>query len=274
MIKKIFKTFIIFNICIAITIPSNAAVSVSDGSAFVSKAEFAADLNNLSNRMAQLENSLDAKIDSLVSSYLTRNGIWNGAKQNMVNPTGVSIRYGFTRGTSYTASVTVNICQPEPLFYHNRAGNYVIATTPANGTTDLIQTVDKSGLLVLNTSLSNHQMGDNRCYCMSVNRSVGRFASDHFRFIYNINLIFKVAGTEASRLSASFISGAAGIYLDVPPIETGSIAFFVEKGDKVQVTTDTTLMTDAGTDYACTIAWMSSGGVATYDYNFLNATVY
>ena len=36
----------------------------------VMKAEFAADLNNLSNRMAQLENSLDAKIDSLVSSYL------------------------------------------------------------------------------------------------------------------------------------------------------------------------------------------------------------
>ena len=47
------------------------------------KAEFAADLNNLSNRMAQLENSLDAKIDSLVSSYLTRNGIWNGAKQTV-----------------------------------------------------------------------------------------------------------------------------------------------------------------------------------------------
>ena len=33
--------------------------------------------------MAQLENSLDAKIDSLVSSYLTRNGIWNGAGQTM-----------------------------------------------------------------------------------------------------------------------------------------------------------------------------------------------
>ena len=64
-------------------INSIAAISVSDGSAFVTKAEFAADLNNLSNRMSSLENSLDAKIDSLVSSYLSRNGIWNGEKQEV-----------------------------------------------------------------------------------------------------------------------------------------------------------------------------------------------
>ena len=83
MLKKIFKTILVLSICVGISLPTNAAVSVSDGSAFVTKAEFAADLNNLSNRMAQLENSLDAKIDSLVSSYLTRNGIWNGAGQTM-----------------------------------------------------------------------------------------------------------------------------------------------------------------------------------------------
>ena len=83
MINKVFKTILVLTICLGLTIPTNAAVSVSDGSAFVTKAEFAADLNNLSNRMAQLENSLDAKIDSLVSSYLTRNGIWNGAKQDV-----------------------------------------------------------------------------------------------------------------------------------------------------------------------------------------------
>ena len=83
MIKRIFKTILILTICLGITLPTNAAVSVSDGSAFVTKAEFSADVNNLSNRMAQLENSLDAKIDSLVSSYLTRNGIWNGAIQDL-----------------------------------------------------------------------------------------------------------------------------------------------------------------------------------------------
>ena len=85
MINRIFKTILVLSICIGISLPTNAAVSVSDGSAFVTKAEFAADLNNLSNRMAQLENSLDAKIDSLVSSYLTRNGIWNGAKQDIAD---------------------------------------------------------------------------------------------------------------------------------------------------------------------------------------------
>ena len=88
MLKKMFKTILVLSLCIGVVLPTNAAVSVSDGSAFVTKAEFAADLNNLSNRMAQLENSLDAKIDSLVSSYLTRNGIWNGAR--------VDINYGIT----------------------------------------------------------------------------------------------------------------------------------------------------------------------------------
>ena len=87
MINRLFKTIFILAICFCISIQTNAAVSVSDGSAFVTKTEFDSDLNNLSNRMAQLENSLDAKIDSLVSSYLTRNGIWNGAKQTTQNYT-------------------------------------------------------------------------------------------------------------------------------------------------------------------------------------------
>ena len=83
MLRKMFKTILVLSLCLGVALPANAAVSVSDGSAFVTKAEFSADLNNLSNRMAQLENSLDAKIDSLVSSYLTRNGIWNGANQTL-----------------------------------------------------------------------------------------------------------------------------------------------------------------------------------------------
>ena len=83
---KIVKFFVVFNLILSISlINSVAAISVSDGSAFVTKAEFAADLNNLSNRMSTLENSLDAKIDSLVSSYLSRNGIWNGEKQEILS---------------------------------------------------------------------------------------------------------------------------------------------------------------------------------------------
>ena len=80
MIKRIFKTMLIFSLCLSFLLKTNAAVSVSDGSAFLTKSELQSSLNNISNRMAQLENSLDAKIDSLVSSYLTRNGIWNGKK--------------------------------------------------------------------------------------------------------------------------------------------------------------------------------------------------
>ncbi len=79
---KILKLFVCLLLILSTSLVNSlAAISVSDGSAFVTKAEFAADLNNLSNRMSSLENSLDAKIDSLVSSYLSRNGIWNGEKQ-------------------------------------------------------------------------------------------------------------------------------------------------------------------------------------------------
>ena len=53
MFKRIFKSILIINICLS-NIISQGAISVSDGSAFVTKAEFSADLNNLSNRMAQL----------------------------------------------------------------------------------------------------------------------------------------------------------------------------------------------------------------------------
>ena len=83
MIIRKSKTILILYLCIAISFTSNAAVSVSDGSAFITSAEFSSDINNLENRLAYLENSMDAKIDSMVSSYLTRNGIWNGAKQEL-----------------------------------------------------------------------------------------------------------------------------------------------------------------------------------------------
>ena len=80
-ILKLSKKIILFMLIIVFPIQSFAAVSVSDGSAFVSKSEFSASLNNMSNRISIIENTLDAKIDSLVSSYLSRNGIWNADKQ-------------------------------------------------------------------------------------------------------------------------------------------------------------------------------------------------
>ena len=86
-IIELSKKILLFALIIVFPINSFAAVSVSDGSAFVSKSEFSSTINNISNRMAIMENTLDAKIDSLVSSYLSRNGIWNGDKQTLKNTT-------------------------------------------------------------------------------------------------------------------------------------------------------------------------------------------
>ena len=112
MLKKLFLILLI----LGIILPSYAGVSVSDGSNFVSKSEFSSNLSSLSNRMSILENSLDAKIDSLVSAYLNKNGIWNGEKQellyyksgstnysSLVNPTGEFPYYnGVTAGPKFT----------------------------------------------------------------------------------------------------------------------------------------------------------------------------
>ena len=35
MLNRIFKTILVLSICVGVTLPTNAAVSVSDGSAFV-----------------------------------------------------------------------------------------------------------------------------------------------------------------------------------------------------------------------------------------------
>ena len=119
-----FKRFFACALILFITFPTTAAVSVSDGSAFVSKAEFAANLNNLNSRMSNLENSLDAKIDSPVSSYLSRNGIWNGEKQTL---------------TSYEVSFSAdeNVFVPD-LGYKESSTNNLVAN------------ISKSGLLCVN----------------------------------------------------------------------------------------------------------------------------
>ena len=137
---KFFKTLFILNICLLINIPTNAAVSVSDGSAFVTKSEFSADLNNLSNRMAQLENSLDAKIDSLVSSYLTRNGIWNGVKQESKSYT-IKYKDILPRIRSAVATVCGNLS--------------TTATTYGMFSWVSVPRCDKSGMLVIDTQC-NH----------------------------------------------------------------------------------------------------------------------
>ena len=159
MLNKVYKTILILTITLGLTIPTNAAVSVSDGSAFVTKAEFAADLNNLSNRMAQLENSLDAKIDSLVSSYLTRNGIWNGAKQEIVY-SGIDQGLGWT--TSSGTHMIHQAYNPDlTTFIETSDSPYIVATLGSSRTNVLcINTINKSGLLRIFYNLFRYSYSD------------------------------------------------------------------------------------------------------------------
>ena len=80
---KIFRSLFVIFIILSFNINSFAAISANDGVAFITKAEFAKDLDRFSQRISQIENTLEAKIDSLVSAYLSRNGIWNGSAQEL-----------------------------------------------------------------------------------------------------------------------------------------------------------------------------------------------
>ena len=136
MVNKVFKTIFILSLCFSITLPANAGnVNVSDGSAFITKSEMSYQLNNLSNRMSQLENSLDSRIDTLVSSYLTRNGIWNGTIQTTNDYT---IKYKDIYSIISNAVVTI-------------AGRVDSSASPSYDmfTWNIIPKCSKSGLLVV-----------------------------------------------------------------------------------------------------------------------------
>ena len=163
---KIFKLFVCLTLILSISlINSFAAISVSDGSAFVTKAEFAADLNNLSNRMSYLENSLDAKIDSLVSSYLSRNGIWNGEKQEVNTPptTQVGLKWKNTGGWGFvfnqtfsnpTGSGGKNVVMNNQNLWAHKSYVYEPDKT-ADLDAIIVPTTSKSGLANLIVNFSN-----------------------------------------------------------------------------------------------------------------------
>lgn len=82
--KNLIKRLFILNLIFTLSFPTYSAISVSDGSAFVTKAEFQKDKNNLDQRVKYIKNSLNTKIDNIVSSYLSRNGIWNREAQTLL----------------------------------------------------------------------------------------------------------------------------------------------------------------------------------------------
>ena len=280
MYNKIFKTIFISILCMGISLPTNAAVSVSDGSAFVTKAEFSADLNNLSNRMAQLENSLDAKIDSLVSSYLTRNGIWNGAKQEIAQTVGyLSVRYGFTKGSNVTKYDLINYVTSSGAGWSSssRQQSYIARYNSA-ATYNLVNSVNKSGMIVFNTQTTNYRQSSlTRCSYGFTSTTGSSANGDHFAFVYTQDFIYWINGSkEGGRAHCEFIATAAPAALRCPQMPSGTVLFFVSKGDKITLQDSSNLVMGNGTGYASSLLWYSSGdnSYSTYDYIVNDAYVY
>ena len=91
MIKRIFKTIFIFSLVFSTAFNTVAAVSVSDGSAFITKSEFMTDINNLSSRVAQVELTIDGILDGKVNSYLEQKGFWKQKSQTLFEATATNI---------------------------------------------------------------------------------------------------------------------------------------------------------------------------------------
>lgn len=81
-IKKIFCIIIIFTM----TMRSFAASS-ADAASFITKEEFDLALSDFNKRLTVFEAGINSKIDSQVSSYLERNGIWNKTTQDHTGAT-------------------------------------------------------------------------------------------------------------------------------------------------------------------------------------------
>ena len=70
-LSKIFKRAMALFIIVIINFNSYAAViSSNDGSAFITKAEFDALVNDFNSRIEDYERSIDAKIDGAIAEYL------------------------------------------------------------------------------------------------------------------------------------------------------------------------------------------------------------
>ena len=71
-----------FCLCIIICF-NNYAINASDDTAFITKEEFDRTMADFNARLTTFESGINSKIDSQVTSYLDRNGIWSAAKQEV-----------------------------------------------------------------------------------------------------------------------------------------------------------------------------------------------
>ena len=252
MLNRVFKTIFILTLCLGITLPANAGgVDVSDGSAFITKSELSYQLNALSSRMIQLENSLDSKIDRLVSSYLTRNGIWNGSTQDLTmkyyaftpwKNASTTSTFTWTKGSNgYTGEtitnghITKKINAKTPTSY--TAGVYYRQDWDTNVT--IINSINKSGMLMLiiqvgfGATWSGLSGDPARCFCMPFVSAAG------WRFVglSGVHIVFNI-GSGSEKDPKLDITTLNAIYdLHTPQLMCYGInnsdetyCFFVDKG--------------------------------------------
>ena len=87
VLKRNLKKFVALFLILCFITPCYASLSASDGSAFVTKGEFDSAMTDFNSRLTTFEAGINSKIDSQVSSFLDRNGIWSGATQTLINAT-------------------------------------------------------------------------------------------------------------------------------------------------------------------------------------------
>ena len=266
MIKKIFIILLV----IVLVIPSYAAVSVSDGSAFVTKEELAMKTNNISNRISTLENSIEAKIDSQVSSYLSRNGIWTGDKQELVGDNS-SWKYGYGRGPSDYCYIllTTNAKEADTATtsygYQSKCPIIRYGGVDADKEGNLVNNITKTGLAIIKTSCteaSNHeQLGEKRTVVATVRKNGDYYYAheDHFRFIFRAKAEFFQNSKKLSGVETEYTGQFAGASLEAPALSSSVLLMFVEKGMPLIIKYTSVLDNDADTPYSCTLRWFSGG---------------
>ena len=280
MLRKVFKTILVYTICFGITILTNAGnANVSDGSAFITKSELSYQLNNLSSRMTQLENSLDSKIDTLVSSYLTRNGIWDGQSQMLKNyyladcitDNIVSTKIlthgdkGF-QGKTQSYSITIN----SKLAYPSAMNTDLDLHQVVRKELDIVEQVNKTGLLYMTFNVAPiptvfDTTGDLRTFIAFQGNLTTRLT--HVQWVFE----FFANNSPFSRCNITYQNTLdrdpnGNIYLCyTAPFNQFKILSFVNKGDKISLkdywefkrnTTNGGLISSVFADYAgvlCTI---------------------
>lgn len=276
-----YRKIVLLILIISLTIPSYAAVSVNDGSAFVTKSDMNSNLNGLRNRVSALENSINVKIDSLVAAYLNRNGIWNGEAQKL-NTANTSWKYGYGASTSMTVRQMLATAQsPREVMYQNTMANNAHCLITAyndgvvnNKTLNLVDTISKTGLAIINTSYTDAVTTDPRVCVTAVDSSRTGLHGDHFLFEYTAKVELFQNSVKLSQVEYVYLAQMAGLSIEIGAIPATVMLMFVQKGSPLVIKYTSELKNNVNTNYACTLAWFTGSQSSTRTWKIDKVTVY